>query len=466
MPEWLRAIGQAAPAITTLEQAQQTMDNQALQMRDTQANLDLMDKPIPLEVHMADNFVNQPEQAKAAMDLYTKTGIIKENDAGSKYLTKRGLNYAKDLVMNDAETKAALRKSQDLDATNEFQASFIEYQKALRTGDKEKIDAAAAKYKDTKDRFSNYINATTAAQRAIEQGKIKPEHPGYELIQDSSGNLISHLKGSPIPKGATLPDARANADTFEVFQNDKGEEKYFAKGSEIPSGWRKVTGASSSTLPLTDADRALAQKVANKEMDVTQLSKRTANFNGVVAEAIRLNPSLDLRAATQDFRVGANAVFKQKALTAETLPQVMNDVVTAGKKLNLSDVQFLGKLEQWKNGQLNDPDFIEYMTMRNDIILRLTSVMRGTQATDEAMKLEAEYFRPTLSPAALEGWLRGNMRILQPMLRQYEKIYPGIAGKNSSIQNKIVKLREEGFSDDRISADLKSKGIDPSLYGL
>ena len=129
----VRAIGQAAPAITSMETATQDMDAKALAMRNAQAELDLMDKPIPIPIHM-EKFVNQPEQAKAAMDLYTKHDIIKTTDGGTPYVTKRGLNYVKSMVETDAETKAALRKAQDLDALNELQAAFVEHQKAVKNG--------------------------------------------------------------------------------------------------------------------------------------------------------------------------------------------------------------------------------------------------------------------------------------------------------------------------------------------
>lgn len=204
MPEWLRAIGQAAPAITSMETATQDMDAKALAMRDVQANLDLKDKPIPLEVHMADRFTNQPEQAKEALSLYTKHGIVKENDAGSKYLTQRGLDYVKSIAMTDAETKAAIRKSQDLDATNEFQAKYLNYQKALKSGDPEKIQAAKQEYVDGQAQFSHYMWATTEHERLINQAKKTPIRETYQNFQDASGNIVRvPTSASQVPSGVT-----------------------------------------------------------------------------------------------------------------------------------------------------------------------------------------------------------------------------------------------------------------------
>ncbi|MGI4937367.1 MAG: hypothetical protein ACRYF5_11570 [Janthinobacterium lividum] len=56
------------------------------------------------------------------------------------------------------------------------------------------------------------------------------------------------------------------------------------------------------------------------------------------------------------------------------------------------------------------------MTQRNDALMTVARVMRGNGMTDMAHKAETEVSSPTMSPAALDAWFRGQMKSLQPRL--------------------------------------------------
>ncbi len=234
---------------------------------------------------------------------------------------------------------------------------------------------------------------------------------------------------------------------------------------DSPTGWSKVdmrgnklTGAapplsvSRTAQPLTKEDEALAQMIAGGEMAPAQMAKRTGNYNAVLARAKEINPQLDIRMADMDYSTGKTASFRKQDIAIEALPQVLTNMVEAGKKLNYSNVKFIGAVEQWKNKQLNDPDFVKYMAFRNDALLSIASVMRGTGATDQAHRVEMEASSPTLPPAALEAWLEAQQESLAPRIEQYRKIYgrSGKAGNSGAPKSNYVETYYNPTTKQRI----------------
>jgi hypothetical protein len=222
---------------------------------------------------------------------------------------------------------------------------------------------------------------------------------------------------------------------IDAFTEEKGREPTKA---ELPvilnsaAGEKKAVTTSAgakatreSKMILSPADRSLAEQVAAGTMAPSQLSKRSENYTSILAEAKNINPEFDAKLSDAEKQLLGNQAFRSRGMTLEIVPDLLNNVKKAGEKLKYSEVQFIGKIEQWKNGQLNDPDFIEYMTQRNDVILTLANVMRGAGATDQSQKLEEEAFRPTLAPKALDGWVNGQLKAVEPRIRQYEKATSG-----------------------------------------
>jgi hypothetical protein len=63
-------------------------------------------------------------------------------------------------------------------------------------------------------------------------------------------------------------------------------------------------------------------------------------------------------------------------------------------------------------GELNDPALTEYMTVRNDTLLKLAATMRGVGMSDQAHTAEMEASKPTMSPEAMRAWARGQMSVI------------------------------------------------------
>lgn len=157
--------------------------------------------------------------------------------------------------------------------------------------------------------------------------------------------------------------------------------------------------------------------ITTGRLDPARVNSRTAKIfaQGELANSGRS----DFVALTGNAAINRNVPFRQKAMNAEVLPEIMNNMVEAGKRVNYPDAKFAGVLKEWSLGQINDPDLTEYMTQRNDALMSIASVMRAQGMTDMAHQAEIQASVPTMSPRALDAWLRGQMKSLTPRLKQY-----------------------------------------------
>jgi hypothetical protein len=153
--------------------------------------------------------------------------------------------------------------------------------------------------------------------------------------------------------------------------------------------------------------------VTTGRLDPNRVNSKTAS---IFADAELKRPGTDFSKISGDIALGRNATFRQNAMTAEVLPEIMQQMVDAGKKIGFSDNRTIGKMQGWVKGEFNDPDMTEYMTQRNDALMTVARVMRGAGMTDMAHKAETEVSSPTMSPDALDAWMRGQMKSLQPRL--------------------------------------------------
>ena len=172
---------------------------------------------------------------------------------------------------------------------------------------------------------------------------------------------------------------------------------------------------------------AISKAAAEGRIDPTRLSSRTAKIQ---ASILLANPGINFVNNHAIAVMTANPTFQNKAMLAQALPEVLENVRDAGQKLNFSNVQYIGKLQAWKNGQLNDPDFINYMSQRADALQTITNVMRATGATDKSIELEAKAAPETMSPAAFDAWYEGQMASLKPRLNRIVPMaikIPGVA---------------------------------------
>jgi hypothetical protein len=154
------------------------------------------------------------------------------------------------------------------------------------------------------------------------------------------------------------------------------------------------------------------------KLDPYKINSRNSH---ILANAYLGNPNMDMNKLASDSAMMRNAPTMNRAYTTEQLPTIISNVVEAGKKVNYSDNKYFGKVQEYINGASNDPDFINYMTQRNDALLTITSIMRGNGATDQAHRAEIEASPSTMSPRAFDAWAAGQMKALEPRIKQANK---------------------------------------------
>ena len=252
---------------------------------------------------------------------------------------------------------------------------------------------------------------TMKESEAYAKGMMNPQQKAdYEQRQMAEKELAAK---SDLAK-ATMGIKQHDSETKRIAAEGKGSKTAHQQWQEDQAS-KKEQIANMGRVDIVNG--LLTGKIAPSE-----LSKRSAEYHQIMAEAMKRDPNYNPQMADTTYSLKKNATFRTREMTAEVIPEVLNNVVAAGKKVNYSDVQFAGKVEAWGKGQLNDPDFTNYMVQRNDAIMTIGSVMRGNGMTDKAQELEEQAFHPTLSPKALDAWLQGQMASLRPRLQQYENL--------------------------------------------
>lgn len=186
-------------------------------------------------------------------------------------------------------------------------------------------------------------------------------------------------------------------------------------------GFNPNTGQGGHLTP--DQSAALAKAVSEGRLDPMRVNSRS----GPILAQMELNtPGMNFNGMHADAALQSNAGFQQKAISMDAMPTILSHMTSLGKKLNggtgYSDVKSVGQMQQWMNGQLNDPEYTEYMTVRNDALMKLASVMRGVGMSDQAHSAEIQAAAPTLSPLALDGWLKGQLSTMEPLLARTQAV--------------------------------------------
>ena len=119
---------------------------------------------------------------------------------------------------------------------------------------------------------------------------------------------------------------------------------------------------------------------------------------------------------------GSRLVIARKQNIAAALP-LLDDIEETGTKLDFSNVQWVGTLDKWYKGQLNDPILTEYMTQRADALFVLGNALKQNGLTDKAIAVEEEAARPTMSPRSLKAWLNTQRRALNRAAAEIEEDY-------------------------------------------
>lgn len=179
-----------------------------------------------------------------------------------------------------------------------------------------------------------------------------------------------------------------------------------------------------------DQNDAVTSAIADGRLDPNRVNSRTASL---LADILIKNPGIDLASESANIALARNPAFRQKALNIESLPDIMKNMVEAGKKLDFDSPNIVGRMQAWTKGQLSDPDMTYYMALRNDAVMLIASVMRGQGMTDMAHAAENEVTSPHMTPEQLDAWFRAQMTALGPRL----KLTREITGRGANIKKSI-----------------------------
>ena len=255
------------------------------------------------------------------------------------------------------------------------------------------------------------------AEARLDDAKAKTLSSGFGKLAEVKGKVT--VDGKPILRNEH--GQRFTLDESNIPVPYLGKELGEVKPLTAHQQWTQDQVQKKSDL-ASKSTADLAAMLVSGDVAPSELSDRAGQRASAMIAAKKLDPNFSAQKADVNYGLKKNAAFRTKELTAEVLPEIMRNVVAAGKKVNFSGTRFTGNIEKWAKGQMNDPAFTEYMVQRNDAVMTIGSVMRGNGMTDMAHRVEDEAFHPTLDPKALDAWLDGQMKSLTPRLQQYQNL--------------------------------------------
>lgn len=172
-----------------------------------------------------------------------------------------------------------------------------------------------------------------------------------------------------------------------------------------------VGGGAQALTPQESA--ALVDAMHRGMVDPNHVNGRNQK---ILAQSFLAHPELNMVNAHGFAQVVASVPTQMKVEMAQQLPTILQGVADAGKAVNFSGLKAIGGFQKFVKEQTNDPKLAYYMTRRNDAIMGIAAVMRGTGMSDKATQLEEQAAHPTMDPKATDAWLRAQLDSLQPRL--------------------------------------------------
>jgi hypothetical protein len=249
-------------------------------------------------------------------------------------------------------------------------------------------------------------NADPAKRAAADQAN----NPNTSPYMPDQGQLVSRF-----PQGAN-PNAPPT-----VFQTPGSQSTQHAQDAlgnlhqtQSDVGGFNPHQAGMPNLP-PEQIAAINQAQAEGRLNFRDVNSRNAALVGQMA----LNhPTYNFNEEAADASLSRNPTFQQRAKVVDAMPGLISNVASLGKKLNYPDLEIAGRVKQAFMGQTNDPDLVAYSSARNDLLLKLANVMRGVGMSDKSVEMEHEAWKPTLSPPALDAWVKAQMSVLTPLMEQ------------------------------------------------
>ncbi len=314
--------------------------------------------------------------------------------------------------------------------------SMTSFMQGLNEGNQEKAKQAAQEYSEKVEEFHTKLDALKedrAELAKMDQRDLGEMQRQLQLIAAKHDLELVSAKSRVDSYTATLKELDSSIANWEKMLESSDRSKANMLSVVLREEHKSGNAAGLSLSP--DQEDALFGEhgaVTEGRLSMDKVNSRTARL---LADAELKSKGHNWAGDAADIALNRNPTFRQRAMTAETLPTIMENMVESGKKLNYSDLKIVGEMEKWTRGQTNDPDLAEYMVQRNDALLTIAGVMRGVGMTDQAHRAETEIASPTFSPRALDAWMRGQMKALQPRLEQNRKITD--KGNHPAAPNKV-----------------------------
>jgi hypothetical protein len=326
--------------------------------------------------------------------------------------------------LRTAQTEEALLNAQntrdELDAKSRVEGALGDY--LASTNDPHSKEHAALVSNLMRSKFGSFKDSEAGLGDALKnintQTIMNPgAAPASRLAADQANNPSTNPY--QIDQGQLIPRFQADPNNPTVVQTPgstatQGAQHELSRlhGAQADAGGFNPHTAGVANLPA-EQQAAIQHAVDEGRLNFKDINSRNA---GIIGSLAMNNPTYNFNREAADAALSRNSTFQQRAMVVDSLPGLISNTATLGKKLNYSDVQVAGMAKKWLLGQTNDPDLTEYMTARNDVLMKVANVMRGVGMSDKAHEAEIEAMHPTLSPAALDAWVKGQMVAVKPLM--------------------------------------------------
>jgi hypothetical protein len=352
-------------------------------------------------------------------------------------IDRQGLNafVANSQALNglrSAQTEDALlnaqRMREEQDASDQLESSYMSLKKPdgspmyapsdahwLATQQKFMHGSAKDALAAQKQQQENGVFATVADPNADPNARLAGIQALSQKPESGFSNVGQQLVGNVGPTAATNPTVIQTPGSTAA-QNAANAIGNLHQAQADVGGFNPHQAGVTNLPPEQQA--AIQKAVDEGRLNFKDLNSRTTP---IIAQLAVGNPTYNFNRAAADAALSRNSTFQQRSMVVDSLPGLISHVTSLGSNLKYPDTQVLGQIQQWLQGQQNDPDLAEYMAARNDALFKITNVMRGVGMSDKAQAAEDEIMHPTMSPAALNGWMKGQMSSITPLMEQQRR---------------------------------------------
>lgn len=241
------------------------------------------------------------------------------------------------------------------------------------------------------------------------------------------------------PPGVQAPNTGTTAHGDATTANVKSEADLREAQATNPQAFHPGYGGLQGGL-----SPELQTAVNEGRLDPSRLNSRTV---AIYDQLAKNTPTLNFNHMISQAALQRNPTFAQRGITMESMPDVMSTMTALGKKLGYADFRTVGRMQSFLNGEFNDPNYQEYMSVRNDALMTLASTMRGVGMSDQAHRAEIEAAAPTMSPRAMDAWFKGQMETLAPRMKRYGAVMHLGEGQSGDHPGAATTVPEANSSD-------------------